>query len=85
MKEEAWRKVRLLPNEELIVVKEDTIFWKEKGVGENFSIVCTLLKENLLPATTLYLSCKKQQIHKMNRRMDCLCKKCRPNEMMNRE
>ena len=57
MDEETWKK-----GEELIkripeLKTNNEIRWREKGAGENFRLMCELLKANAIPTKELDLSC----------------------------
>ena len=55
MKEEALRIGERLLNQMPEIREEDKILWNEKGAGENFRLLCTLLKGNAIPTKLLNL------------------------------
>ena len=55
VKEEALRIGEELLNKMPEIKEKDKIRWNKKGAGQNFRLLCTLLKENAVPMKTLII------------------------------
>ena len=55
---EALRKASGLLSKMPELKTEEVITWMEKGAGENFRLLCTLLKRNAIPTKRLNFQCK---------------------------
>ena len=57
--EETWEKGGELMRNVPELKTNNVVEWKEEGVGENFKLLCILLKGNAIPTKELYLCCEK--------------------------
>ena len=57
MDEETWKKGEELIKKMPKLKTDNWVGWNERGVGDNFMLLCTLLKGNAIPAKGLYLNC----------------------------
>ena len=64
MKEEALKSGQELLKKMPELSKNEIIVWKEKVEGENFRILCTLLKANAIPMKILCFSCNSKKERK---------------------
>jgi len=54
--EETWKEYEELIKKFPELITNNEIRWREKGAGDNFRLMCELLKENAIPTQTLVLS-----------------------------
>ena len=55
MDEETWKKGRELVNKMPEFKTNSVVGWTEKGLGDNFLLLCELLKGSAIPSKELYL------------------------------